>query len=385
MLVATSLASDTRVLREAVTLAEAGHAVHVIGKQVPAGWEPPPGVTTSSVGASSLFRAEGAPTLSGRRLPPPLRVARWLMLPTHRNQAFRRWAVGVAQDAERRTFDVVHAHDFTALEVGALLSREHGVPLVYDSHELWGGRPRIGRPTPLQARHEAGVESALGALAAAVITVGDGVADALRSRYGWSHVTVVRNTFPMPDPLPAAPTAPTGAVYAGRLAPFRELEAIAEASLRLELPITLIGPADETWLSRFDPGRAVVRPPLPVDDVDGLLTTAGLALVTHSDRWANHRLAMPNKLFHAVRAGVPVVATDVGELGKLVRRYGVGELYRPGDGADLARAVASARRRYPELVAAVRQSAPELSWQRDAAALLGVYDRLPVAGAAPGR
>jgi glycosyltransferase involved in cell wall biosynthesis len=169
-------------------------------------------------------------------------------------------------------------------------------------------------------------------------------------------------------------------VYAGRLAPFRELEAIAAASRLTDLPITLVGPADETWLARFDPGLAVVRPALPVDAVDGLLTAAGLALVTHSDKWANHRLAMPNKLFHAVRAGVPVVATDVGELAALVRRHDVGELYRPGDGADLARAIIRARGRYPALVAAVHRATPELSWQSDAAALVGLYQRLAVPG-----
>jgi glycogen(starch) synthase len=385
MLVATSLASDTRVLREATTLAEAGYAVHVIGKQVPAGWVPRAGVTASSVGASSVFRPDGAPSLSGRRLSPPLRIARWAMLPTHRNQAFGRWAAGAAEDAAGREFDVVHAHDFTALEVGARLAALRGVPLVYDSHELWSGRPRVGRPTPVQQWREARVEAELGGRATAVITVGDGVADALREAYGWRHVTVVRNTFPLPQPLPEAPPSPVGAVYAGRLAPFRELEAIAEASRRTDLPITLVGPADSTWLTRFDPGLASVRSALPVDEVDTLLTAAGLALVTHSDRWENHRLAMPNKLFHAVRAGVPVVATDVGELGKLVRRYGVGELYRPGDGADLARAVEAARRRYLGLVTAVRDAAPELSWQRDAAALLGLYGRLPARGAAAGR
>jgi glycosyltransferase involved in cell wall biosynthesis len=384
MLVATSLASDTRVLREATTLARAGHVVHVIGKQVPAGWTPPDGVTASSVGAPSVFRADGKPSLAGRRLSPPARTARWLLLPTHRNSAFGRWAAGVAVDAADRTFDVVHAHDFTALEVGARLAAERGVPLVYDSHELWSGRPRIGRPTPVQVRREQAVEARLGAQAAAVLTVGDGVARALRSAYGWRHVTVVRNTFPMPDPLPAAPDAPTGAVYAGRLAPYRELEAVAEASRRVDLPITLVGPADETWLSRFDPGRAQVRPPLPVDDVDALLTGAGLALVTHSDRWVNHRLAMPNKLFHAVRAGVPVVATDVGELGALVREHGVGELYRPGDGADLARAVEAARGRYADLVDAVHKAAPSLSWEADAAALLAVYERLPAQGLTAG-
>jgi len=140
--------------------------------------------------------------------------------------------------------------------------------------------------------------------------------------------------------------------------------------------VTLIGPADETWLAGFDPGRATVLPAVPVAEVDRLLAEAGLALVTHSDRWANHVLAMPNKLFHAVRAGVPVVATDVGELALLVREHGVGELYRPGDAADLARAVDRAVAGYPALVAAVRAAAPALSWEADAATLLRVYATL---------
>lgn len=377
MLVATSLASDTRVLREATTLAAAGHAVHVIGKQVPSGWQPPDGVTASSVGAGSVFRPDGSASLSRRRLNPAVAAARWLLLPQHRNSAFGRWARGAVEDGSAREYDVVHAHDFTALEAGDTLARRRGVPLVYDTHELWSGRPVVGRPTPLQDRRERRVESELGGRAVTVITVGDGVADALRARYGWTHVRVVRNTFPMgSDDAAAAPDTPAGLVYAGRLAPYRELEVIAAASRTLDLPVTLIGPADETWLAGFDPGRAGVHPSRPVDEVDALYRQAGLALVTHGDRWENYRLAMPNKLFHAVRAGIPCVATDVGVLGHLVREHGVGELYRTGDAADLVRAVRRAVERYPELVAAVRAARPALSWDRDAATLVDIYATL---------
>ncbi len=306
------------------------------------------------------------------------------MLPTHRNQAFGRWAGGAEADGAQRSFDVVHAHDFTALAVGDRLARAADVPLVYDSHELWSGRPRIGRPTPLQARRERAVEAEIGSRAVAVITVGDGVARALRAAYGWQHVHVVRNTFPLlaAAEAPALPATPAGAVYAGRLAPYRELETIASASRDLDLPITLLGPADETWLASFDPGRATVCPARPVQEVDRLLAAAGLALVTHSDRWANHRLAMPNKLFHAVRMGVPVVATDVGELGALVREHGVGELYPPGDAPGLVAAVGRARAGYAALRDAVRAAGPALSWSADAAALVGLYADL---AASPGR
>ncbi len=401
MLVATSVATDTRVLREAITLTEAGHEVHIIGRSVPDGYTPPAGIEVSSVGTSSVFRAEGGASLSQRRLPPHLRLARWLLLPRHRQSAYGRWAAGAIRDGAQRRYDVVHAHDYTALAAGATLARRRGVPYIYDTHELWSGRPREYRPTPLLDRREQRIEARLGAQAVAVITVGEGVAEALRARYQWPHVSVVRNTFPAVFPTGAddaagatrsrgatgqtGPDHPRGLVYAGRLAAYRELETIAAASRELNLPITLIGPADGTWLASFERGLTTIEPPCPADEVDSWLVRAGLVLVTHSDRWENHRLAMPNKLFHAIRAGAPVIATDVGELAKVVRAHGIGTLYPPGDVAGLVRAVHEAIARYPELRDAVRQAAPALSWDADAARLLAIYGGITGTTPSPAR
>lgn len=379
MLVATSVVTDARVLREAGTLGEAGHAVHVIGKQVPEGAPTPPGVTLSSADPGSGLRP-GTGSLSRRALPLPVRAARWLLLPEHRNRSFRTWAAQAARAAEALQYDVVHAHDFTALPVGAALAGQRRVPLVYDAHELWAERQRTGRPTPLQRARERRLEGRLGARAAAVITVGSALADRLRESYGWDHVTVVRNTFEeasAPRVGVRRPPTPTAVVYAGRLAAHRELETVSVASSRLPLPVRLVGPPDQTWLGQFDPGRAEVLPPVPAQQVSDLLAEAGLALVTLSDRWGNHRIALPNKLFHAVRAGVPVVASDVGELARVVREHGIGVLYRPGDPASLAAAVGEAVDRYDVLTAAVDRAASALSWEVDRKALVDVYERLP--------
>ncbi len=414
MLVATSVATDARVLKQARTLADAGHSVHVIGKSVPADFVPGPGITVSSVGASSVLRKEGSASLSTRRLPPHLRLARWALLPMHRNSTFTRWAHGAVEQAAGLPADVVHAHDFTALRAGRDIARTKGVPFVYDSHELWSGRARQYRPTPLQDRLEVRAERALGSEAAAVITVGNGVAGALADLHGWRDIAVVRNSFPRdaagdaaaagpaattetagtagPTPsaepgdadLTAGGSAPRGLVYAGRLGAHRELEVVAAASgpaqRELGLTTTLMGPADETWTATFDPGAASLVPPCPPDDVDDHLRAAGLVLVTLAPGWENHRLALPNKLFHAVRAGVPVVATDLGELAAVVREHGIGRLYRPGDPADLVRAVREAVADYPALRAAVAAAQPALTWDRDAAVLLGVYERLAAEG-----
>ena len=371
MLVWTPVSTDTRVLREATSLVAAGHSVHIIGRAVPEDYTPPPGITVDSVGRPPLS------TGRTRALSAPERLARWALLPNHVDRRIAGWQAQVrGLLAGERAADVVHAHDFTALPVGAEIAARWGVPLVYDSHELWSGRPVEGRPAPLRARRDRRREGQLGSQASAVITVGDGVARALRAAYGWDRVHVVRNSFPRRLDLPLPPAAPQRLVYAGRLAAYRELEVVAEASRRVALPITAVGPADQEWLSAFEPGRVEVLPPEGLPAVDERLLAAGAALVTHSDRWPNHRLALPNKLFHAVSLGVPVVATDVGELGAIVREHGLGTLYRPGDAESLVRATKELQDRYPELVAAVAAAQQTLSWDRDEAELIELYRSL---------
>ncbi len=372
MLVWTDVSTDARVQREATTLAEAGHRVHVIGRAVAAGYRPPPGVTVESAGV--------APTGSARRrrLPAPLRLARWLLLPQHVNRALRRWVAQAEPKARARSFDVVHAHDFTSLPLGARLATERGVPLVYDAHEFWPGRDVHGRPTPYQRWRETRTEGRLGATAAEVVTVGPELAQLLQKNYGWTNVTVVRNTFPTSLGNGCKPPdEPVAAVYAGRIGPGRDLETVLAAAGELKpVKTVLVGPADGGYVATLDTGDAEVLDALPLEDAVTLLAGSGIALVTLSGKWLNNRIGMPNKLFMAVRAGVPVVASDLPALRRIVTEHGIGRLYQPGDAASLVRAVREVEASYGELTAAVARARTELSWDRDALALQGVYDRL---------
>ena len=377
MLVATAVANDSRVRREAEALVAAGHNVHIIGKDVPEDFVPALGITVSSVGATSPFRSTSGAGRQGLLV----RAARWWLLPRHRNASFRSWAQRAIVDAKSRDFDVVHAHDFTALQAGAELASERGVPYVYDSHEIWLQQDRQFRPTPWQDRRERQIEGSLGSGAAAVITVGEGVAQALTAAYGWSHVIVVRNTFPVAAGSGQLPQVPRALVYAGRIDGQRDLLTVLATVRQLpDLPVRLIGPVDESWHARhraeFSAAKVTVVPALPLVAVTAELQQAGLALVTLGAGPENHSQAMPNKLFHAVQAGVPVIASDLPELARVVNHYGLGELYRSGDVADLIAAVRRAQARYPELVANVKAAQSELSWSADSAVLVACYERI---------
>lgn len=53
MLVATSVASDTRVLREAQSLVSDGFDVTIVGRNVPTDFQPPKGISLLSASSGS--------------------------------------------------------------------------------------------------------------------------------------------------------------------------------------------------------------------------------------------------------------------------------------------------------------------------------------------
>ena len=411
MLVQSPVAGDSRVLREAQALTAAGHQVHIVGRGVPEGFEAPDGVSVDSVGRAAGLRpaiAAGArPGAAGSRsrvasmrrgaLRPALAAARWALLPEHRARVERAWRAGAAERVRARLAthgapDVVHAHDYNTLELAAEVARRTGAALVYDSHEYWRGRARHGRPEPLRRSRQASRENGLLAQADLVITVSDGIAERLRD-LGARRAVVVRNTFPARPTgagTGAGPARPAGLVYAGRIGPGRDLEtlvAAAPALAGLGVRPVVVGPADAGYLDGLRQSAATaagagvpidLRPePLPLDAVDDVYALEGLAVVTLDDSCENHRLALPNKLFHALRAGTPVVVADLPELSRVVRGEGLGATYTPGDATSLAAAVAEVVARYPDARAAVTAAQGRYRWEHDAGVLVDAYAGLP--------
>ncbi|MGN6334387.1 MAG: glycosyltransferase [Motilibacteraceae bacterium] len=406
MIVRSDVAHDARVVREAEALRDDGHAVRIIGKDVPENWVRPDGIVVDSVGARSAF---GRSAPRGRPLPPHLAAARWALLPRHNASVWASFLAAAEHRADELAagsahgssgqgaaagsgFDVVHAHDFPVLPLATRLARRHGARLVYDAHEWWSGRLRAGRPTPVADARERRVERDLAARADAVLTVSPGIVERF-AEAGVPGVHLVRNTFPARAHGPVG-SPPAGVVYAGRLGPGRDLETVLAAARRVPgLPLTLVGPADQGWLGALEhagrqneggdggqgglPPGARVLPHVAPDDVDALLQQAGVSLVTLEDSCENHRLALPNKLFQAARAGVPVVAADLPEIRRLVQGHHLGVLYRPGDVSSLVEALTEVRARHAELVASTAAAAPLLGWETDATTLREVYRALP--------
>jgi glycosyltransferase involved in cell wall biosynthesis len=370
MLLHKDVAHDTRVRREAGTLAGAGHEVTVVHLP-PAGRHELSGLPYALVPATLRRGRE--------RLPHAARLGAE--------------ATRLALRAAATRPDAIHAHDAAMLLPGLLAAWRCGARLVYDSHELATGVPYRGGAWPAVV---AGAERLGAPRADAVIAVSDGIAADLSRRYPLRHPpAVIRN---LPDlPPPGAAPAPDlrralgvgnaplllhqGAVAAGRGCEvlLRALDLLPEAHL-------LYLGAEGSYATRLRKiaaesaaaGRCHFLDPVPPEALLSHTAQADVGVSLLADSCENHRLALPNKLFEYLAAGLPVVVSDLPEASRLVRSRGIGWCADGADPESVAAALRTALAQQDDegLRERLAQSASELSWEREKQRLLAVYDSL---------
>jgi len=102
---------------------------------------------------------------------------------------------------------------------------------------------------------------------------------------------------------------------------------------------------------------------------------ADVGLVLIEPICLSYRMSLPNKLFEYVAAGVPVLGSDLPEIGRLIGEHGIGLVAQPDQVADIASKLTEMLRpeRSREFRLAVRRAAEQLSWQREALVLAENY------------
>lgn len=171
------------------------------------------------------------------------------------------------------------------------------------------------------------------------------------------------------------------AVFVGALTPWQGLDTLAQATWDPAWPsgVRLVvagdGPSSEA-LQGADPNVLDRRGVVPHDQVGPLMSGA---LVTLSPKTVAARWSSPLKVYESVACGTPIVATDVGEQGDLIRSGGYGLLVRPGDPAALAKAVslvATDGDTRDALVAAAITARDSVSWDRRVRAIREVLSNV---------
>lgn len=298
---------------------------------------------------------------------------------------------------------LIHANDLSALPIADIVARATGARLIYDSHELWSdpGYPSYQRFPAWMVRLAVLMEKYLARRAAAVITVSDGIASRMAATLSIPTPVVVRN---LPNKLasgrnaeqrhlhsavnldPAVPII----LHLGVLCEDRGIEILISALKSVHEPavVVLLGSGEsEAYVETLrDQARKMgvekrvyFLPPVPANQVCSFVSDADVGVSLLRNNCLNNQLALPNKLFEYLQAGVPVVVNAPSEKAELVLTYKVGETFLDGDAAGLAKALnliladAGTRQHYKVMT---QKAAAELNWQQEEERLVAIYQRV---------
>lgn len=311
----------------------------------------------------------------------------------------QRQAVAVAPPA-----DVVHGMAYMGIPVALAVGRRRRAPVVYDARDIYVDAGNLARLPGTARRLFARLERGWARDADRVITVNRPYAEVMAERFGVPEPLVVLNCAYRYQPPPVdrrrrfheALGLPPGArvvLYQGGFSRDRGIEQLVDAIDRIPGSVLVcmgygvLGPELERIAAdpdRVDPAvgpRVRVLPAVPPGELLDWVASADLVAMPIQPTTLNHRLTTPNKLFEAMAAGVPVVASDLPGMADIVRETGCGLLVDPTDPVAIAAACRSILDAPPEQrfaygergLAAAHET---YNWETQVAQLLAEYGRL---------
>ena len=299
-------------------------------------------------------------------------------------------------------WDVLHAHDIHLVGVASrAVARRRATgrlaAWVYDAHEyvaglsIYSSRTRRKRAAYLDLEREYIHD------ADAIVTVTEPLAEKLRSDHGLPVLPAVVMNSPMlgagdhpvdqtiREQIGLAPDVPL-VVYSGGVTAVRGIETAVEALAQMpdvHLAVVavphkeiasaraLVALAAELGVS----SRLHMLDPVGPDEVSAYLATADVGILP-IHHYGSHEVAIPNKMFEYLHAGVPLLVSDCKAPEEFVLRHAVGGVHVARDTDSFVRELRAVLNDLPALKKRIADD-PDLltpyAWDRQEAVLRDVY------------
>jgi glycosyltransferase involved in cell wall biosynthesis len=333
VLVSNDLTHDQRVLKTCESLADLGFDPRLLGRELPQSPQPPE-----------------------RFSPTRLRLGFHDGPLFYLSLQFRFFAF-LFRRARRSAG--IWANDLDTLLPAWLIAKLYGLPVMYDSHEFFTEAAGL-TGHPMKRAVWLGLERMLFPRLKAVTVVNDSIAEAYSGRYPHGQAgrpLVVRNMPRRAEPpkrvasrevfeaegLRLGP-GPLGILQGAFLDEDRGVrEAVAFLAERPNCQLVIVGAGPE-WVWAQDqiqhfPTQLHLLPKQPYDKLRLMTRAADWGFSLDRPDHGNYLMSLPNKLFDYIHAGIPVVASPMPEVAKIVESHGIGTLIDDFSPASIAAAV----------------------------------------------
>jgi len=287
--------------------------------------------------------------------------------------------------------DCLLSNDLDTLLPNFWISKLKRIPLIYDSHEYFTEVPElVSRPKVQRVWKR--IEEYVVPKLPEMITVNQSIADLFHKKYG-IKVHIIRN-IPMRKMLPAPasrqevgldPNKHILVLQGSGINIHRGSEELLDAMQYLDdCQLVIIGGGDvlpilkEKVAANHWDDRVKFFPRMPYQQMMAITQLAELGFTLDKDTNLNYRFSLPNKLFDYIQAGVPIIASHLTEIERIITDYNIGTFIDNHEPKTIAATIQNALN--DEKILSLWKNnlifaAQNLCWENEEGVLLRIYEK----------
>lgn len=286
--------------------------------------------------------------------------------------------------------DILHCNDLHTLPIGFIVKKffNKNVKIVYDAHEYEINDVPNQSKTSIKLKYY--LENFLIKYADQVITVSDSIANEYVILYDIPKPSLVLNT-PSYKKIEKKnifretldiKQEQTIFLYQGGLSKGRGIEMLLEAFKSLDTSVVIVfmgyGPLEELIIEKSKEYSNIyfhhaVAPDILLD----YTSSADFGFLFYENTCLNHYYCSPNKMFEYLMAEIPVIVSNLYEMKRLVESNKIGTVAKENSPDGLKEAIKEALMLDKvELQANIKKLKTIYNWEEQEKVLLNVYERL---------
>ena len=286
------------------------------------------------------------------------------------------------------SFDILHSNDLDTLPANYLASRIKRKPIIYDSHEYFTGVPELKNRHFTKKIWEI-IERLIFPRLQNIITVNDSIARIYGEKYG-KQIHVIRNLpvkakfdnalspafFGLPENRKLVILQGSGINRErGAEEAVEAMQYIDNATLVIAGKGDVIPELINKVINSPLRDKIIFKSLMPYDKLMQLTSLCDCGLSLDKDSNLNYRYSLPNKLFDYIMAGIPVVASALPEVIKIMNKYDIGLVIKDHSSFEIAEKINTilVSKTKHSLSKNLKRAADDLNWDNEKHKLLTIY------------